>query len=352
MIEPIAATNCNKNRESVIRWRRCWLSALPLAFIAVVAGCLLPMSEHAFLVVKATTELGSFHYAHVAADSSGKLYFGNASDWDTDTNYDLYVFSQESGGHPVDSFHGSIEHIVYDAASNAMFLSEGMNIWRLDVDTDTAAIVYTDSQYRLFNLQVAGEYIIAHASAFSDGTLPKPRLIRMSDYTVTHTGWLDGWAPYYYAYAPSLNKRFILAGDDIGYQTVDLVGETLGLHIETRQVSGWGGPIQLFPDESMLILSTGEVLATDNNLTQIGSLDETFEDLRFHGDRMFLLRDSWEAYELIQLSDDTWERIGEPFVFEGAFSGDLLIGGDYLHVIANLSGSLTCRAARFDLQNL
>jgi len=317
-----------------------------LVLFLALGSCLLPMSEQDYMIEKYTKELKNFEWNEPpVADDAGNIFFRG-------TSSNFFRWSYESGLEEIGPFDGWVSALAVDNAGDALFVAESNRIWRYDISTGNRTLVFTETvRPPVEGLCVAEDYLIADC-----GTRPTHRLIRLSDYAEVDTiDWGDD--AYSSVYAPSVDKRFMISGygDELGYQAVDFGMENLGSFVKCHDADGFFyGPLKLFPDESRIATGTGDIYGTDVNMEHLlTSFDRSLIDLAFYQDRILLLghgQEDWDDAELVALSLDTYEPIGDPVVFEHGYdeARNLFVAGRYLYVIREEWPSTYI--TRFDLE--
>lgn len=313
-----------------------------LVLVFFSPGCfLLPLSELEYQQRKFTFELEDFEWNRPAvADDSGNIYFKG-------TSRNLYRWNINTGLKEIAHFDGTVWDVAVDNNAGVLLIAESENIWQYDLNTGNLSKVFTDPEsLSIDNLCIVETHIVADA-----GTRPKNRLIRLSDFTVADTvEW--GESSSYSVFAASLNRRFLTPSlTEMGYQVIDLVGENIGFYNDC--VDDWEyyplDPIKLYPDESQIIVSSGNIFNTDTDMTHSG-FGHSYNDLVFYENKILLLTNDWDSTELIALSMDTYELLRSPLEFEDAEGRNLFVSDHYLYVVTDDWDYITY-ITRFDLDD-
>lgn len=305
-----------------------------------LSGCLLPLSKWEFTLRKFTTELEDFEWEKPAvADDGGNIFFRG-------TSSDVYRWNYETGLQEIDRFEDFVNDIAVDNDDDALLIAESYKMWRYELDTGDLSLVYTDPEnYFIKKLYLVGSHLIVDVHEDqNDYFATKNRLIRLSDFATVYT--TDLWETETAAcsvYAPSLNKRFLVTDHaGLGYQVIDFEGESLGPFISCTGENWEHGEnrlfLRLFPGESKIAISWGDIYTTDIEITFFERFEYSCADLTFYEDRILLLTqegngsDPEYSTELIELSMD-WDLLSDPVEFDDVRAENLFISDHYLYVL-------------------
>lgn len=253
-----------------------------------------------------------FSYVDADIDETGIIYFlDTATDrvrrFDTTIDQFLPSFQTASG----------LRRFAVAPAGDEVYVGfDGGRMDRIDTSTSESSF-FSAAPSSVLRMAIVGDYVfvIDSSGAWETHSL-------YSRLTSTRT-FSDDWRHNSsgVAYAPSLARVFTFrdgtSPNDIIRTDVDLVNGTLSGDVDSPYHGDYVfiHPMRLFPDESRIAVASGVFFDTAD-LTYAGSIGMHYEDLRFLGNRVYVLDDIGTRSAVIEM--DLGFNILASSVYDGA----------------------------------
>lgn len=193
----------------------------------------------------------------------------------------------------IHTFVDVIKDMCQTDTNSTILIAEGSHLWKYSILSEDLEHVYSGDA-NIIGLYPAGDFVISNEDYGAWSTFA---LVDTSTYTSHDTKeWVD--PSFSTVYSDSTSTLYLFrdwsSPNDIQYQVIDEVTKTLGIYDDSIYHGYYGlrHPLKIFPDETLIMESSGNVFNTDTDISYYGNLGFPYNDALFINDKIYFINDN------------------------------------------------------------